>query len=706
MRATFGPGFTVNDIALPNDSRFIRIDRLPREITSEAVERIVSAFGSVLEVRMPELSTDQDEQRPIWVTVQMASHQDAVAVVEALDGVTVLGTTLAVSLWLKYAAREQAIRRDLLVSWKLTTITGYGGYTKEKKAIQAIADLNETVLDGYWIAASWHQGPFAINRFNVVFEGLPPKITMGQLKKFSHTEDVMIDYRPPDLLVPEGFGLKEVEKTLRSFGFVDTWEVTQAPYKDGVVRARCRFKSLDIAAQVATSLDGSSPKCLKGEILHVRRVCTLTYHVKNDIYCFIMDDITLLKKYAEQRYPGCALTVVEREVKNAWPDEWTVTVFAEAEKDLSAIKARLVDMVHGETIMNGNRPLWDRCFGDRWSQDWLGSVKLKNPGTIILLNFARGTIRVIGVSEKRQRVIQEIRKYHAALQNTPVHTVDLPANLPGTTIWISLHSDFSAAQRKYGSENIWLDLKGQRICARGDEALYEELQHMVHRALERHTPGALAAADKCPVCLEAHTTPVELPCGHTYCKQCFIDYLGSAQDTRQFPILCFGNDGKCKECVPLVIARDVLPSSSWDALLRAAFDTHVGARPDEFRYCPTPDCPQVYRPGPRNSVYSCPTCLLRICPHCHVEYHEGVTCFDRELDTEAGFEEYVRKHSVKQCPGCRMWIQRAEGCNHMTCTLCHTHTCWVCMKTFPNGDGIYKHMDDEHKGWGVNQLEA
>jgi hypothetical protein len=56
---------------------------------------------------------------------------------------------------------------------------------------------------------------------------------------------------------------------------------------------------------------------------------------------------------------------------------------------------------------------------------------------------------------------------------------------------------------------------------------------------------------------------------------------------------------------------------------------------------------------------------------------------------------------VKNCPGCKVPIERSEGCNHLTCTRCHTHICWVCMKTFPKGQGVYDHMRVEHGGIGL-----
>ena len=44
-------------------------------------------------------------------------------------------------------------------------------------------------------------------------------------------------------------------------------------------------------------------------------------------------------------------------------------------------------------------------------------------------------------------------------------------------------------------------------------------------------------------------------------------------------------------------------------------------------------------------------------------------------------ESWVTKNT-KACPGCRAPIQKNGGCNHVTCTRCQGHFCWVW--SFPN----------------------
>ena len=46
-------------------------------------------------------------------------------------------------------------------------------------------------------------------------------------------------------------------------------------------------------------------------------------------------------------------------------------------------------------------------------------------------------------------------------------------------------------------------------------------------------------------------------------------------------------------------------------------------------------------------------------------------------------------------------IDKNEGCNHVTGSVCKTHMCWVCLETFPRGEGVYEHMRRAHGGIGI-----
>ncbi|KAI0032610.1 hypothetical protein K488DRAFT_49535 [Vararia minispora EC-137] len=690
IRATYGPGFTVKGIITHNDSRMITIEHVPRGISRESLSSMISPHGTVTEIRMPELKAD-DEYQFMRVTVVLGSHKEAVDVVQALDGASVFQTTLSFRFLLHAAAREHASGGDLRVSWTLPTIRGYCGYSSEKLANEVVEQWNGADYRGHWIKASRYQDTPCIGEFNVLLEGLPADMTPKHMKKFK-AGAVMLDRAPPTLVE---FGIPAVEKALRGIGRMIYFEPEPTPYKDGIVHAWCRFESADVAKLVCESLHGVAQRGLRDAPLEVKRVHSFRYHIKNDTWAFISDDVEELKVSVPERYDGASISTTERDAKDGgWSDSMTVKIIAETAKDLSSIKERLHDMVRGEIIMDGNRPLWDRFFGSDNGTSWVDTVRMANSSVLIVVDTTRCSIRVVGVPEKRAKAIAAIRDYYSVLRQRPVHTIPFVGGMIGLSVFGEV-----SRQGKHGLDTVWLDLPTRMLCVRADEAVYEEVQRLVHAATERYgAPHQPSVRDTCLVCLEPPTTPVTLPCGDKFCKGCFVRWLRSHAQSRQFPVECFGKGGKCKEPVPLSIARDTLPPADWLALLHAAFDTHVGARPDEFRFCPTPDCKQVYRPGPRGAVYSCPSCMIRICPACHIEYHEGVTCEDREFDPDGTFQGWVVGRDVKRCPRCRVHIEREEGCNHMECTKCGTHICWVCLKTFREGGEVYGHMRVAHGG--------
>jgi len=205
----------------------------------------------------------------------------------------------------------------------------------------------------------------------------------------------------------------------------------------------------------------------------------------------------------------------------------------------------------------------------------------------------------------------------------------------------------------------------------------------------------------CPACFGRVVFPSTLPCGHSWCRVCLQRYLKlAAENNTTFPLLCHGIDEPCREPIPLHIAQVILPASDIEAIFASSLSSHIQTHPEEFFYCPTPDCHQVYRPTPEGIYMQCPECLSQICTHCHSEAHEGLTCSEVH-DGDDLFKEWAGQNDVKRCPSCRMGIEKIEGCNHMTCAMCKTHICWVCMQTFKDGYSIYGHMQAEHGGSGV-----
>jgi len=103
-------------------------------------------------------------------------------------------------------------------------------------------------------------------------------------------------------------------------------------------------------------------------------------------------------------------------------------------------------------------------------------------------------------------------------------------------------------------------------------------------------------------------------------------------------------------------------------------------------------------------------CKAELCCECNANHYQ-MTCqeFRRStiLDNETRkiLEKEINDGKAKHCPKCNQIVQKDGGCNHMTCYLCETHFCWVCLWTPSEKinefdvNPIYKHMSTEHNGY-------
>ena len=123
------------------------------------------------------------------------------------------------------------------------------------------------------------------------------------------------------------------------------------------------------------------------------------------------------------------------------------------------------------------------------------------------------------------------------------------------------------------------------------------------------------------------------------------------------------------------ISGELVTDSSvrYDALhLRRAVERDL----PNFRWCVGPHCSYgEEHPDDSGPVIECSACGLLACFQHLVPWHHGESCseYDRRIVARQARAEHKSEKEIKRvakrCPGCRRFINKNGGCNHMTCKL-------------------------------------
>ena len=83
-----------------------------------------------------------------------------------------------------------------------------------------------------------------------------------------------------------------------------------------------------------------------------------------------------------------------------------------------------------------------------------------------------------------------------------------------------------------------------------------------------------------------------------------------------------------------------------------------------------------------------------ICNNCNKTFKSDNCCTKNNIisKSETDSEDYV-KNNTKKCPNCDGNIEKDEGCNHMHCTYCDIHFCWICNTQYSRNE-ISAHYQD------------
>ncbi|KAJ7100491.1 hypothetical protein C8R44DRAFT_641881 [Mycena epipterygia] len=704
----FGAGATVLHVITPFESPRVLISNIPTSASDAAISAAISSLTIPAEVEVHR-STLTGHATATLVFEDANAAAQAVLIV---GGMTIGGNVLSAQLDLRpHAAAEEGkgvVRgRKVKLTWYGRRASAFVHYTDARSAEERSQQLNGKSYRGYILSASFRR-PVSIpaHRFRrapaplytVMIRNLPLDTSQIHLKGFCQAKSVALDLPR----CPEDSPIK-MRHALECFGPVDAFDTLPMTQATAKIIAFAQFQTAGAAAAAESALRAVPPPFLGGTPFFIERTFSVKYSIRRSVFTKIQGALDLLIRL----HPS----MIRYYLGENGNEPVILVLHGSEPKALGRMKTELDRVVQGELLVVDGQKFWDEFFERIEGQMFLNSLN-QDGDVFVQCDCRTRTIRLFG-SEAARVQARNLTLETIAAVRARRHVFPLRKDL----IRVLLRGRLRELQESLG-DRLVLDVVARTLTVNGDDAYVRRVRAELS-ALESGKAVAVEASPDCtcPVCFCSLEDSVKLACGHLYCRDCLQHYLRPAPGDPGFsprkcvaevPLPTEGQNSTipCGLGIAYNILRTLLTSAEEDLLLRASFLAHVNGHPLDFHYCPSPDCEMVYRPSQTGSSFQCPSCLIQVCPACNVEYHEGMSCAEHQDNLTGGLSALAKwreENNVKQCPNCHADIEKDGGCNHMTCVLCKTHICWVCLKTFSNSGsdgGIYPHMQREHGGHG------
>ena len=168
----------------------------------------------------------------------------------------------------------------------------------------------------------------------------------------------------------------------------------------------------------------------------------------------------------------------------------------------------------------------------------------------------------------------------------------------------------------------------------------------------------------------------DLECHHICCDDCYFDYLKEKVNTNQIErIRCQKKDCETilnNNFIERKLFRDIEILEKYKKLQKRRqliLDPNV-------QLCPYPDCESYAKKLNETNYVCCIHNKHKFCFNCLKEWHGKKKCDD---SVDKSFNKWRDSYKVKRCPKCKFFIEKNEGCNHITCTNCNYEFCWLCL---------------------------
>ena len=185
------------------------------------------------------------------------------------------------------------------------------------------------------------------------------------------------------------------------------------------------------------------------------------------------------------------------------------------------------------------------------------------------------------------------------------------------------------------------------------------------------------SGEVCQICIDNIHQPVQLQCGHQFCRVCLSEYSKLKIQEGESDIFCcfivevLAADQKnpYKYCNSKFSEDTILDLHNDNSDVIAKYQRFKFFRDNSNgRECPK--CCNLQVGTQNNPRMECEKCQHEFC-YVHGGAHTGKTCSEFELSiaVETASTNEILLKTSKPCPGCGIQISKTAGCNHMKVNL-------------------------------------
>ncbi|KAL4468931.1 hypothetical protein ABPG72_009751 [Tetrahymena utriculariae] len=188
---------------------------------------------------------------------------------------------------------------------------------------------------------------------------------------------------------------------------------------------------------------------------------------------------------------------------------------------------------------------------------------------------------------------------------------------------------------------------------------------------------------KCDICIEVMdvNTLMVLGCNDKYHKICLEEYFKVEIQQKKLPIKC--PNQSCQYQIQPLELKQILKQKDYEKYEQFQFQNYVDYNKSQvFQRCFTPNCQYLFIKDSDLDKFDCPSCFKQYCLICQCKYHTNQTCKEYQISTKYSkqdeeFDNLAKENKFKQCSKCKMYVEKNEGCDHITCR-CSYEFCYKC----------------------------